>query len=153
MRKNDTLPQQWHSTETSSCPASRSQPLTPCPHLLHLPDAWFHSMLREEWCPSGSQQSEAAVETSPLYQEEFMKPVTPLCQEVRGAQPLITANPSAWRPIIFILSYLIGCLQAVKATQPQLNTTRKHNRTLSFYGPSLESSDSSQAPGRPLVTL
>lgn len=63
-----------------------------------------------------------------------MKPVTPLCQEVRGAQPLITASLSAWRPIIFILSYLMGCLQAVKATQPQLNT-QKHNRTLSFYGP------------------
>lgn len=62
-----------------------------------------------------------------------MKPVTPLCQEVRGAQPLITASLSAWRPIIFILSYLMGCLQAVKAMQPQLNT-RKHNRTLSLYG-------------------
>lgn len=35
--------------------------------------------------PSDSRQTEAALEKSLFRQEEFMKPVTPLCQEVGGA--------------------------------------------------------------------
>lgn len=131
------MPERHHPLTMAECrgqlspsteePTTYSLPSPPAPVLI----LGFHRRTKPQW---RSQQSEAATETSPLCQEEFMKPVTPLCQEVRGAQPLITASLSAWRPIIFILSYLMGCLQAVKARRPQLNT-RKHNRTLSFYGP------------------
>lgn len=104
---NDTVPQQWHKAKTSwLLPSSDSQLLMLCPPAPHLCTGFtLHRKTSDVLMALGKANSCGDVISLPggIYEASYA-----------SARKLGGPSLSAWQPIIFIPSYLMGCLQAIK---------------------------------------